>query len=126
MPKISTVYSSRFVKAYELSRETRFPATIDNIFETTFANDGVAKLVLKLTNGNGWDRDLVLNQGNAQRLAAALGDNTDEWPGAAVELWVEDVNFRGETVASVKIGPAPPVALPTPPLKDELDDEVPF
>jgi hypothetical protein len=131
MPKISSVFKSRFVKAFELSYETRLPAKIDSIFEETFGSDLVPKVVLKVSDGNGWVRDLVLNQNNGRRLASAFGDNTDDWPGAAVELWVEDIDFDDKIVASVKIGPAPPAALPNPPepkppLKKELDDDVPF
>jgi hypothetical protein len=129
MPKISSMYKNRFIKNYELSKETRTPAIIANVTTEVFGNDFAEKLVVKLLLQDGAERNLPLNQNNAQRLAAAFGDDTDDWHGHDVELWVEDVAFRGETVASVKIGPAPPSALPAPPkppVKDELDDEIPF
>ena len=131
MPRISQTFRSRFVKNYELSYDTRFLAKILDVGEERFNNDAVDKLVLRLTGENGWIKDLVLNQNNAQRLAAALGDNTDDWQGAAVELWVEDIEFRGVPTASIKIGPASAAALPPPPDEPEeppppLDDSIPF
>jgi hypothetical protein len=129
MPKISSVYTSRFIKSYELSKDTRTSAIIGGVTTEVFGNDFTDKLVAKLLLTDGAERDLVLNQNNAQRLAAAFGDNTDDWHGLDVILWVEDIDFRGETVASIKIGPAPPPMLPAPPkppVKDELDDDIPF
>jgi hypothetical protein len=132
MPRISKVYSSRFVKSYELSYTDRRPAMIDKVTVEVFGNDFTEKLVSTVNDGNGWEKDLVLNQTNAQRLAAAFGDDTDQWVGQQVELWVTDVIYKGETMQSVQIGPMPPPALPAPPppprppLDKDLDDAIPF
>jgi hypothetical protein len=98
-----------------------------------FGNDLAEKLVAKLLFTNGSERELVMNQTNSQRCAAAFGDDTDTWGGSEVLLWVEDINFRGDIVASIQMAPAPPPMLgapaptpPAPPTSKELDDEIPF
>jgi hypothetical protein len=132
MPKVSRILASRFVKPYELSYTDRRSAMIDKVTVEMFGNDQVEKLVATVSDGDGWEKDLVLNQTNLQRLATAYGDDTDGWDGQLVELWVVDVVYHGDTVQSTQIGPAPPPALPAPPatprlpLDKDLDDDIPF
>jgi hypothetical protein len=129
MAKVSRILSSRFVKSYELSYTDRRPAMIEKVTVEAFGNDFTEKLVATISDGNGWEKDLVLNQKNAQRLAASFGDDTDEWVGQQVELWVIDVVYQGDTVQSVQIGPAPPPALPASPKPTGPalpDDTIPF
>jgi hypothetical protein len=143
MAKVSRIHASRFVKAYELSYTDRRPAIIDGVTTEMFGINPVEKLVSSISDGYGWGKDMVLNQTNAQRLVSVFGDETDEWAGQPVELWVVDVDYNGSSVQSVQIGPAPPAIPPAPPAAlpatpalaktltrklqgKEIDDEIPY
>jgi hypothetical protein len=60
-----------------------------------------------------------LNKTNSNTLAHKLGDDTDEWVGKSVQLYSEPVYFQGKTTDGLRVRPMVPV-------KQELDDEIPF
>jgi hypothetical protein len=68
MPKISKIYNSRFIKAFELSKETKASAIIDTVTTEVFGNDFAEKLVARLIFADGSERELVMNQRNSQRM----------------------------------------------------------
>ena len=59
-----------------------------------------------------WPKSLILNKGNAMQMAAAFGDDTDQWPGSAYRVWAENVMFQGKFAPGIKVQPATAAALP--------------
>jgi hypothetical protein len=50
------------------------------------------------------EKELVLNRINVETIKGKLGNDTDNWIGAAVELFqIRDAKFRGATVEAVRI-----------------------
>ena len=49
---------------------------------------------------------LPLNKTNAATLASMLGKETDSWRGTSIEIRPEKVNYQGQMVDGVRIGPA--------------------
>jgi hypothetical protein len=145
MAKISDVFAGGYVTAAELG-STHHTAVIFSITIEAMGRERVRKPILELTNAQGqaWPSALVLNKTNALRLAAAFGDDTDEWPGKAIELWSEPVSFNGETVPGIHVEPVlagngttgPGRALSTTPRAgaptwdtppgNDLNDEIPY
>lgn len=65
-------------------------------------DDGSSKIVIEF-EGDGYK--LALNVTNANTLAAAFGDESDEWAGEEVKLNVEKVQMGGKKVDGVRIVP---------------------
>lgn len=105
---------------------------------------GETKIVLYF---RGKQKGLVLNKTNASYLAAAISDETDDWPGHEVVLYAAKVNYQGKMVDGIRIEmppngaakpagnayaaasqPAQSVQPPVQPQTTEetLDDETPF
>lgn len=94
------------------------------------------------------NKPMVMNRTNFDFLAERIGDDTDTWGGAKVQIVVEKVRFGNELkdglrVKNARIGgatqpaqsaalqpataPAPrPAPVPTPAVGEWLDDEIPF
>jgi hypothetical protein len=86
---------------------------------------------------NNAQKGLVLNKTNASRIAAVLGDDTNNWLGKEVMLDVETVPFRGEAVPAIRVriersagattfSPQAQVREAQKPLDEQLDDSIPF
>jgi hypothetical protein len=72
---------------------------------------------------------LSLNFTNTRTLGGAFGDDSNEWIGKTIELYVGQVKYQGELQPSVLVRPiSPPVPLEQRKqiADDDLDDEVPF
>ena len=110
MPNINEVYtsSSGFLKAEDIVKPTT--ATIESIeLNERDYNDGKGikkQLVLSFV---GKDKKLGLNQTNAQKLAELTGsDDTDDWIGTTIKLFVEKVKVGNETKPAIRIWPELP------------------
>ena len=83
---------------------------------------------------NGQEKGLVLNPTNNKLIMAMLGWESKDWTGQKIVLFSYSAVFQGQP--QLRIGVRPPdgkalSAPPTPirqqqPLKDEMNDEVPF
>jgi hypothetical protein len=75
-------------------------------------------------------RKFSVNTGNNQILVKAFGDNSDDWLGQEIELFLGTTKYQGKDQDSVVVRPLTsgrPAAERTPlPASDEIDDEVPF
>lgn len=60
-----------------------------------------------------------MNKTNCNALAFKFGDDTDGWIGKSVQLFSEPVYFQGKTTDGLRVRPMVPV-------KQELNDEIPF
>ena len=142
---ISQSFPGKYLKASDLQgREIK--VTIAKVVEEEVRSEGgIEKKPIVYFRGT--DMGLVLNITNANNLVDMYGDNTDAWIGKPIVLFMAQVEFRGKTVAGIRVKPvhlrqavAPAPAQRTAPANtgdddpfgisaephDSLDDEVPF
>ena len=89
---ITPFINAAFVKAEPLQ------APIDRVEEQEM--DGAVRLILYLS---GVQKGLPLNVVNTNTLCDKLGDNTDDWIGATIELFCDRCQFRGKMTDCVRI-----------------------
>jgi hypothetical protein len=136
MARINEEFASKFLKALDIKKDT--VVTIDAVNFETFKDDGreAKKVVLEF---KGSDKKMVVNKTNRDILVELFGDETDDWEGARITLYVEKVMFEGKRVPSIRIrdkmpasakksAPVAAAAAPEPEGDDEADedDDVPF
>jgi hypothetical protein len=140
MPRVEDVYTSSYVTGAELQPlgQRRQAVIHDATIEVIGRESPTQKIVLSLVSAQGqpWPRKMVLNKTNAMTLAASFGSEIGAWPGKAIEVWSEIVNFRGQTTTGIRLAPAPTRApstalAPTTPAAPggngaDLDDSIPF
>lgn len=129
--------SNAYLKAEDLKGKA-VRVTIESVDVKQF-DDG-KKLVLHFV---GKDKQLVCNRTNANRIEEATGtDETDNWEGWTIALYVCMVDFQGKRVPAIRVDDRPgatvkPARLqrreePRGPVEHEdepppvYDDEVPF
>ena len=142
---------SRFLKAEDLDREKKY--RIKSVSEEEVEEKKEKKLVVWFTNDK---RGLVLNRINNRVIRGAYGDDTALWPGKIIVIFRTMAEFRGKMGPALRVripppkpptGTAPPsaspsgngaaVAPPAPadpelepdpvkPIREELDDEIPW
>ena len=124
--RISGAFPSEFLKAADLQgRAVR--VQIDRVEMRDIGGDHKPVLYFQ-----GKDKGMVLNKTNANNIAGAYGDDTDDWQGAEVELFEAQVDFQGKTVPAIRIripprAPAQRAAPAAPPAKPkDFDDDIPF
>jgi hypothetical protein len=144
--KISACYPSKYLKAADLG-DANVRLVIDRVTMEDVAQGEEQKPVLYFQNH---EKGTVLNKTNSKVIAAAYGDDTDDWAGRPLILFSATVDFRGDMVEAIRVRiPKPPAAKPkadkisTGPLKptpaeaieedtenpapaDDMSDEVPF
>jgi UDP-glucose 6-dehydrogenase len=87
----------------------------------------------------GKDKPMILNKTNANTIALAYGQDTDDWRDAEVVLFVAMVDFQGKTVEALRVRVPPRKVAPRreEPQRDEQhrtlvtasddpSDEIPF
>lgn len=123
---INSAFPSSYLKAADLQGRAVRVQIADCVIQPL--DDGDKPLVHFI----GKDRGLILNKTNAGILAAALGEETDEWRGQYVELYPDRVMFQGKMVECVRVRAArerpatpPPAPIQAPPATD-FSDSIPF
>jgi hypothetical protein len=141
---------SKYLKAADLPHEKKF--RIKHVTEEQIGPDKERKLVVWFTNDQ---RGLVLNLTNNRAIRGAYGDSTDGWVGKIVVIFSTMADFRGKMTPALRCAfhrqsrprsssatPPHPVTPgraaaaaaadpelkpdPAKPLRDELDDEIPW
>lgn len=116
MTNINEAFPSKYLKASDFEQ----PALLKmgrTEFET-IGND--RKLILYF---EGQEKGLALNKTNANTIAKIYGDDTDDWKGQEIVLFEAMVDYKGETVAAIRV--RAPKKKPAP-AKQEMSDEIPF
>lgn len=129
--RISAAFPSDYLKAADLQGR-QVKVKIDRVEIKEIG--GEPKPILYFV---GKEKGVVLNKTNASNIAAAYGDDTDDWQDAEVILFEAMVDFQGKTVPAirVRIPPRQParerrqhaeevVKVNNPP--QDPDDEIPF
>lgn len=99
--KISQAFPSTYLKAADLQGHDVRVAIRDIKFETLGSGqDAEQKAILYF---QGKDRGLVLNKTNAQTIAHAYGDETDDWIGQEIELYTAMVQFQSQMVEAIRV-----------------------
>jgi hypothetical protein len=134
---IGAAFPSKYLKAATLGDQVA-RVRIDHVATEDVSGKGEdPKPVLYFI---GKDKGMVLNKTNANIIRGAYGDETDDWHGKPVEIYVADVQFAGDMVAGLRVRipkastgnqgakPAPKAAEPSPVSDDPQFQEadIPF
>lgn len=133
MPKTSEMRESKFLKQTDIGAGALM--TVSACERHNVAKEGAEpehKWCLAFEES---DKPLVLNSTNIQLCERIFGsDDTDEWVGKRVVLYVDpSVSYGGKVVGGIRVrapkkgaaAPTPPP--PPPPAADDLtDDDIPF
>ena len=131
MAKRDEVFPSKYLTASDLKGKpvtvTIESATLDTL--KTREGKEQTKTVLGF---KGARKTLPLNATNWDAVAAITGeDDTERWPGHAIEIYPTTTTMQGKPVGCIRIRPPaqrelPKVKPPAPPPADDVDDEIPF
>lgn len=126
--KIGKLYKSAYLKAADLDDDTT--VTIEEIRIEEINGDTKPVVYFE-----GFEQGLVLNKTNANTIAQVLGDDdTDNWVGGRVTLFVTQVDFQGKSTEAIRVkARAPKAATATaaapgaaPRRRNADDDPLPF
>lgn len=96
---INGAFPSKYLKAADLGH-TQPTVTIDRV-EIEQMQDDEPKPVLYF---QGKDKGLVLNKTNSNTITDILGsDETDDWAGKRIRLFVTKVEFQGRRVDAIRV-----------------------
>ena len=103
--RISSAVPSDYLKAADLQGRN-ITVTISHVEMKDIGGDHRPVLYFA-----GEGRGMVLNKTNSNTIAAAYGDDTDDWQSAELILFEAMVDFQGKTVPAIrcKIPPRKPV-----------------
>lgn len=133
MAKREEVFPSKYLKAADLNRKP-ITVTIESaMLETLKTLEGKEQTKTVLTF-KGAKKTLPLNATNWDAVAAITReDDSDRWPGHAIELFPTTTPMQGKTVDCIRIRPpaqrelrAEPKTDSKPVPQDEMDDDIPF
>src|SRR3990167_176981 len=121
--KGSDVFPSKYLRAADLNGKEPI-VTIDHIAVETLGDD--SKPVVYFV---GKSKGLVLNKTNWNAIEEIAGqDDSDQWKGVRVKLFMAKVEFQGKRVPAIRVD-APMSTRPAPPPEpvDALNDsDIPF
>lgn len=95
--RITEYFPSNYLKAADLQGR-KVKVVIDRVETEVIGNETKPILYFK-----GKDKGMVLNKTNANNIAHAYGDDTDDWNGAEIILFEAMVDFQGKTVPALRI-----------------------
>lgn len=133
--KISSAFPSKYLRAADLDGR-QVTVEISRVDMEDVATGEEPKPVLYFS---GKSKGVVMNKTNANTLAMAYGDESDEWAGQPVVLFSAHVDFQGRSVEAIRMKvpprrpagkaavtsgrPTPPPAAPAP---LDHEDSIPF
>lgn len=96
---IHNSFPSKYLKAAVIPKDRRIIATIDNVVVERIQRDTRPVVYFQ-----GKDKGLVLNQTNAKKISEIAGtDETDNWRGLQIALFVVDVEFQGKWGPAIRV-----------------------
>jgi hypothetical protein len=120
MPKVSEIFSSRYLKSEHLNGKPRILVIEGYELEDSY---GEAKYVLYFEYER---RGLRLSGTNAADIAKLYGDNMEEWPGHEVELYPTKMEITDRETKDKKTIDIIRARIPTSVPAKRVDDKVPF
>lgn len=133
MAKIGEMIESKYLKQSDVDADVI--VTVQKVGKANVAPKGEEPEFKWLIRFNEFEKPMVLNSTNIKRLAKACqSDDTDEWIGKQVVLYVDpDVEFAGNVVGGLRIRAhkTAPVTRQVQPAKtgghfDDMADDIPF
>ena len=132
MPKTSEMRESKFLKQSDIGKAVLW--TVHGVERVNVAKEGAEPEYKWAMNFSESDKPLVLNSTNIQLCEKAFGsDNTDDWTGKKIVLYVDPtVSYGGKVVGGIRVrqpkagvvaAPPPP---PAPIVTELTDDDIPF
>lgn len=131
MAKVSEMIQSKFLRKEDFDEDQVCTIQDCRLEEIQGANE--TKWVLYFKQHS---KGMVLNTTTIRVLEQAFGDDSDNWVGKNVKVYVDpNVSFQGRVVGGLRLRPPkagakapPPVAPPPPPPTggEEFDDDIPF
>jgi hypothetical protein len=128
---INHAFPTKYLSAPDLG--TSEPVvTVDRVEMEPVGFDKEMKPVIYFQNKQ---KGIVLNRVNSRMLASIAGsDNTEDWTGLQVKLYVADVTFQGRMVEAIRIkspvamrvGRTAPAVADTAPAIAPSTDDIPF
>lgn len=94
---VSEAYPSKYLKAADL-RDRNVMVVIDRVEIEDIGDDTKPVVYFQ-----GKEKGLCLNKTNANNIAIALGDDTQDWIGKEIILFPAMVDFQGRTVPAVRV-----------------------
>lgn len=100
--KLSDMIESKYLKQSDVDTETL--VTITGLKRVNVARDDEDPEYRWTVKYQEFPKPMVLNVTNLKRLGKALGDDTDEWIGKQVVLYVDpDIEFGGNVVGGLRV-----------------------
>lgn len=101
MPSIYDAFPSNYLRAADLQGRPLRLVIESVVFETLGqGKDAQTKPVCYFA---GQDKGLALNKTNAEMIASQYGHETDNWPGAEVELYQVTTEYGGKPVEAIRV-----------------------
>ena len=99
--RISSAFPSDYLKASDLQGRA-VTVTMAHVSMEKVGSDQKPILYFQ-----GKDRGMVLNKTNASKISEMYGDDTEHWAGGKIILYEAMVDFKGDTVAAIRVRLAP-------------------
>lgn len=107
--KISDCFPSPYLKASDLQPNKDIEVEIESVTLEEMEQGGESRPVVRFAKKK---KRFVLNRTNSQTLAEAFGDETMEWVGRKILLFVSSTTFNGRPVQCIRCRPSQPAARP--------------
>lgn len=135
MPKIGEMIESKFMKKDDIHGEAIM--TIAKVGQVNVAQENQPEELKWAVKFAEHKKPMVLNSTNIQLLGAICGDDTDDWTGKKVCVYIDpSISFQGKLTGGLRIKAATPKpANPEAGMKsagtetgriDDLEDDIPF
>lgn len=130
--RASEMIESKYLKQSDIEGEVI--VTIKKIGQGNVAQDDQPEELKWMIMFTEFKKPMVLNSTNIQLLERICGEETDEWPGQEVIVYVDpNVSFGGKVTGGLRIKSAKPAAAPkrfsNPAAKaalGDVEDDIPF
>ena len=124
--KASEMIESKYLKQSDIDGEVI--ATIQKIGRGNVAQEDQPEELKWMVKFAEFKKPMVLNSTNIQLLEKICGEDTDDWPGKEVILYVDpNVSFGGKLTGGIRVKSAKPAAAPKRAgTVQEMEDDIPF
>lgn len=102
--KSGEVYPSKFLKAEDLGDDEP-TVTIERVLMEELDSKDHGKQQKPVAYFKGLEKGLVINKTNWSIIARQHGDESDDWVGKQITLFVMDVEAFGEIVSAIRVRP---------------------
>jgi hypothetical protein len=100
--KLDQMLTSKYLKQSDVDGEVL--VTVEAMKKANVAREDEAAEYMFTLKFKEFDKPMVLNSTNTKRLFKFLGDDSDNWPGQQVVLYVDtDVEYGGNIVGGLRV-----------------------